>query len=67
MIRTPDEKEVASMKINVLLKNGQEFLNKDLTEEPITDKERFVGFWDGDKIKVYPTSEIARIEYTFNT
>ena len=67
MIRQPSEAEVTKMKINVYLKTGEEFIGKDLTEQPLTDKELFVGFWDGDIIKIYPSETVAKIEYTFDT
>ena len=63
MIKNPENTE--QMTISVYLKNGEEFLDKDITSTPISDKELVVGFWIDGKVRLYPMSEVRMIEYGF--
>lgn len=63
MVRDPLSENI---KINVYLKNGDSFIGKDITSNPVGSKERVVSFWlDNDTIRVYPVDEVRYFEYVF--
>ena len=49
-------------KINVYLKDGDAYLNKDIPQQPFGDNDKYVAFWDNDKLKVFPFEMVACIE-----
>jgi len=59
MIRIPETTEFS---INVKLKSGDLFKNKDVTDNPFGDYEKIVSFWEGDKIRVYPLQDVEYYE-----
>lgn len=63
MIKNPENTK--GMTISVYLKNGEEFLDKDITNQPITEKVTFICFWLEGKIRAYPASEVRMFEYGF--
>jgi len=48
--------------ITVKLKNGELFENKDITASPMGDHERWVSFWNDDKIRAYPAVDVEYYE-----
>jgi hypothetical protein len=64
MIRQPKNEE--SCTINVFLKDGTSYLNKDITEKPISENEMLVGFWHEEKVRTYPMEQVYFIEFCFN-
>ena len=63
MIKEP--KNMQSLKLNVFLKNGTSYLNKDTTPKPFGEMERVVGFWDEDMIIMIPMEQVYRVELVF--
>lgn len=63
MIRNPENHE--NLTLNVFLKNGEEFLGKDATNQPLGDNERVVSFWNDGKLVVYPMEQVDHIEMIF--
>ncbi len=59
MIRIPENRQLL---MNVKLKSGEMFENKDITDSPFGEHERLVCFWNGDKIRVYPMHDIEYLE-----
>ena len=53
-------------KINVILKDGTEYLGKKTTERPFGEHDRIVGFWDGDALVCIPMSEVKRVAIYFD-
>lgn len=61
MIRDFNPKETqAKVKTDVKLKNGEIFLNCDITSSMFGDKDNIISFWFADKLRVYP---IEAMEY----
>jgi hypothetical protein len=58
MVRDP---ETDVLSVNVILKNGTEFRNKDITEHPF-GQEGMVAFWHEDRIRCYPLQDVAYVE-----
>lgn len=58
-------KDYTNIVINVFLKDGTIFLGKDVTSKPFGDHDRFVSFWEGNVIMVYPLTEVERFELVF--
>lgn len=55
-----------NLTINVKLKNGQLFLDKDITSNPLNDNT--VSFWYDDKIiRTYPMNEIEYFDFNVET
>ena len=60
MIKEP---ETSQFKMNVKLKSGEYFKNKDVTPEPFGDDAQMVSFWQNDKIiRIYPLKDIEYCE-----
>lgn len=57
-IKNPD-----SLKMNVFMKDGREFLGCDLTLKPMGETERAVGFWHNDVIKMVPLVDVLHVEF----
>lgn len=54
----------SSVKINVYLKDGTEFLGKDIPTSPLGDQGNMISFWvDANTLRVYPLSEVSYIEF----
>ncbi len=51
-----------NMKINIYLKTGGVFLDRDVTNHPFGEYERVVSFWLGDKIVCYPLDAVDHWE-----
>ncbi len=67
MIKLPENEE--SMKISIFLRNGKQLIERDITQSPFGDNERFVGCWSNDRnvIEVFPMSQIEKIELVFDS
>lgn len=63
MLKNPTSED---MSINVFLKNGEEFLNRDVPQALFGEVEKVVCFWDNDKLGVYAMSQVSKIELVFN-
>ena len=59
MIRDP---ETDVLCINVKLKSGELFKNKDITSKPLGDNERIISFWNDGKVRAYPLKDIEYFE-----
>lgn len=63
MVKNPTSED---MSINVFLKNGEEFTNRDIPQAPFGEFEKVVYFWDNGKLVMYPISQVSKIELVFN-
>ena len=63
MIKVPENEN--NLELNVFLKNGKTFLNKDVPNQPMGKNERVVSFWNDDRLMVYPMEQIDHIEIIF--
>jgi len=53
--------------INVKLKSGEEFLNKNVTSAPMGEEERNISFWiDDKKIRTYSLRDVEYFEFVEN-
>ena len=59
MVRMP---KTQNFKINVFLKNGDCFNDKDIPNQPFGEDGRVVSFWDEDRLIVFPMDEIFCVE-----
>lgn len=59
MIKSPQTNQ---FKINVLLKNGEYYENKDITERPFGGRELVVSFWHENKIRLYSLQDVEYCE-----
>jgi len=59
MIKVP---ETQHFLINVKLKSGEFFESKDITNSPMGEHERWVSFWEHDKIRAYPACDVEYYE-----
>ena len=59
MIRDP---ETDVFTINVKLKTGEFFTDKDIPNNPNGDQERMISFWHEDKLRVYPLENVEYYE-----
>ena len=52
-----------NLKINITLKDGTEYLGRDIPPKPFGEHERVVSFWDADgrAIIIIPMSEVKSI------
>ena len=64
MIRQPENEENCT--INVYLKNGESYTDKDIPEFPISENGMLVKFWHDDKLIVIPMPEVKHIQFCFN-
>jgi hypothetical protein len=59
MIKMPESDQFV---INVKLKNGELFRQKDITNAPMGEHERWVSFWNDGKIRAYPAEDVKYYE-----
>ena len=57
-----DLKNLSGLKINVVLKNGEQFLGKDIPSSPCGQFELVVSFWHKGGIRAYPLDMVAYYE-----
>jgi hypothetical protein len=57
--------ETENMQINVFLKSGKTFMNKDIPSNCMEMMSRTITFWDDEKLKVYPIESIEHLEITY--
>lgn len=50
------------LKINVFLKNGKKYLNKDIPDRPFGEHEKIVCFWHENIIRGYPINDVEYFE-----
>jgi len=55
-------KNEAYLKMNVVLKDGREFLGCDVPPKPFGDLERAVLFWVDDAIRVVPLEDVRQVD-----
>jgi hypothetical protein len=48
-------------KINITLKDGTEYLGKDVPEHCFGQNDRFVAFWDDNSLVFIPFSEVKKV------
>lgn len=63
MVKEPDSS--SDVKINVFLKDGRSFLDRDIPARVFGEFERVVSFWEADKVVVFPMRDVERIELCF--
>ena len=63
MIKVPESME--NLKLNIFLKNGEVFNNKNTTNQPMGECEKVVSFWHDEKLVVYPMAQVDHIEMVF--
>lgn len=59
MIKIPETQDFS---INVRLKSGELFENKNITNSPMGEHERWISFWEDGKIRVYPCQDVEYYE-----
>ncbi len=64
MIREP--KNENCVKINVYLKSGETFIDKDIPANLMGNNDQIISFWYGNILRLYPLSEVKYFEYTFS-
>jgi hypothetical protein len=67
MIKDPTPHQLNSVKLNVLLKDGREFLGRDTTSQPFGENHNVVAIWDATSILIFPMSEVREIAMTFES
>jgi hypothetical protein len=55
-------KNEAYLKMNVVMKDGREFLGCDITLRPFGDSERIVSFWVDGAIRVVPLEDVRQVD-----
>jgi hypothetical protein len=60
-----DIENVENLTMNVVLKDGTKFEGMDMPSRPF-DNERFVSFWVGDAVRMYPIANVDYIEFVSN-
>jgi hypothetical protein len=63
MVKDPDS---SNLTINVKLKTGELFENKDMPSNPLGNHETIVSFWVGNVIRVYPLTNIEYYEFVLH-
>jgi hypothetical protein len=63
MVKKPTSTDI---KINITLKDGTEYLGKDIPEKPFGEHDRIVGFWEGEALILIPISEVKRVALCFS-
>lgn len=56
-------KNPENLKVNVFLKNGKSFLDKDITLKPLGEYERIISFWDDGAVKCIPIERVSCFEF----
>lgn len=59
MIKDPKTEDFS---INVKLKTGEFFENKDVTNAPMGEHERWISFWENGRIRAYPYQDVEYYE-----
>lgn len=54
--------ELDKITINVKLKSGELFTNKDIPNMLFGSNETYVAFWHNDRIRIYPLEEVEYVE-----
>jgi len=66
MVRVPNENNISNLKLNVYLKNGETYFDKDSTDKPFGDSGEMVCFWeDKNIIVIIPMAEVSKVEMVF--
>ena len=66
MIKNPTPKQLATLKLNVYLKDGRQFLGCDTTAQPFGgERNNVVGFWQDEALFTVPMSEVREVVMTF--
>ena len=65
MVKSSKLKVNQKAKTNVYLKDGEEYLGKDITSKPMGDNDRFMSFWESGGIVIIPMDLIKRAEIYF--
>lgn len=65
MIRNPTDEQWNNATVTVITLNGDDYYNKDITDQPFNDDFNVITFWeDQNTITVYPMSQVQSV--TFN-
>ena len=59
--------ETNNLSMNVKLKTGEEFLSKDISNQPFGEYDKVVTFWHKDKLRGYPLKDIEYFEFVFES
>lgn len=57
-----DLTDFENLSMNVMMKDGTKFEGMDIPSRPLGDNEKFVTFWIGDVVRMYPVAEVAYVE-----
>ena len=65
MIRNPTDEQWNNAKVTVITINGDDYYNKDITDQPVNDEFNVITFWeDQNTITVYPMSQVQSVTFT---
>jgi hypothetical protein len=53
-------KNVENLVIDIFLKNGDRYIGCDITTRPCGENERTVSCWHGNKVLVFPLTEVVQ-------
>jgi hypothetical protein len=53
----------ANIKINVVMKNGLEYLGCDIPSRPLSESERAFAFWYENAVRMVPLQDVLWVEY----
>ena len=66
MVKLPTNTE--NISLNVFLKNGEIYVGKDITNQPLGEHDRVVSFWrDENTVVTYPLEQVERFEFVFGS
>jgi len=66
MIKRPEEGKLDTLKLNVYLKDGREYLECDTTPKPFGEHDRIVAFWYAGALYCIPMSEVRQVTMMFD-
>ena len=62
MVRNFDVEEIESLVIDVYLKDGQEYIGCDITQQFLGENETLLSFWVGNEVIIKPMDEVKGIK-----
>lgn len=66
MIKPISQDQISNVKVNVFLKNGKEYLGKDVPSRSYSEQENWVTFWNSENALIsIPREEILSVEMYF--
>jgi hypothetical protein len=67
MVKNPTQEQLETLKLNVYLKDGREFLGCDVPQNPFGDgaSMKGVSFWQEESLYYIPMSEVREVVIVF--